>query len=99
MTYQICSSTCVQSFAKRFSVPRTTTTITGVDGDYFRLLVPGKYELVAQADGYEPATKTITVTEPKENTVNTQRIDFELVPIGGHDNLENMFSQVTFFPS
>jgi hypothetical protein len=37
--------------------------ITSVhDGDYWRLLTPGEYEVIAMADGYEPLAKLIEVT-------------------------------------
>merc|ERR1711997_613323 len=33
------------------------------DGDYWRLLTPGEYEVIAMADGYEPLAKLIEVSE------------------------------------
>ena len=32
-------------------------------GDYWRLLTPGEYEVIAMADGYEPLAKLIEVTD------------------------------------
>merc|ERR1712045_530238 len=38
--------------------------ITSVhDGDYWRILTPGEYEVIAMADGYEPLAKLIEVSE------------------------------------
>ncbi|KAK1881398.1 Carboxypeptidase N catalytic chain [Dissostichus eleginoides] len=34
---------------------------TGVDGDYFRLLLPGTYTVTASAPGYVPYSSTVTV--------------------------------------
>ncbi|XP_042860630.1 carboxypeptidase E-like isoform X3 [Penaeus japonicus] len=49
------------------------------EGDYWRLLTPGTYELTAEAEGYLPLTHTVTVT----NTPHTEAIrrDFDLAPI------------------
>lgn len=38
-------------------------TYTGKDGDYFRLLLPGKYNITASAKGYEAQTAEIVVPE------------------------------------
>jgi carboxypeptidase D len=38
-------------------------TYTSNDGDYFRLLKPGKYNITASAKGYEPVTAEIIVPE------------------------------------
>ncbi|XP_022093323.1 carboxypeptidase D-like isoform X2 [Acanthaster planci] len=37
--------------------------VTAVDGDYWRLLVPGTYEITAAADGFVPQTQTVIVPE------------------------------------
>ncbi|XP_050687270.1 carboxypeptidase E-like [Eriocheir sinensis] len=53
------------------------TSVRG--GEYWRLLVPGDYEVTAAAEGHLPLTHSITVT----NTPHTQAIrrDFDLSPI------------------
>jgi hypothetical protein len=33
------------------------------DGDYFRLLTPGEYEVTVYAEGYEPQSKLVEVSE------------------------------------
>ncbi|CAL4108320.1 unnamed protein product, partial [Meganyctiphanes norvegica] len=44
--------------------------ISAADGDYWRLLAPGKYDITVQADGYGPETKAVDVTEPWAAQVN-----------------------------
>ncbi|CAH1107843.1 unnamed protein product [Psylliodes chrysocephalus] len=54
--------------------------ITSVhDGDYYRLLTPGKYKVTAYRDGYLPHTKLVTVTNKPHTPA--QRIDFPIKPI------------------
>lgn len=51
--------------------------ITSVhDGDYWRLLTPGEYEVIVVADGYEPAAKLIEISENGHNTAPI--LNFEL---------------------
>lgn len=51
-------------------------------GDYYRLLIPGRYELTAQAEGYE---SLVVPVEVKPGVVGqpAQRVDLKLVPLYG----------------
>ncbi|KAG9463001.1 hypothetical protein GDO78_022634, partial [Eleutherodactylus coqui] len=42
---------------------------TAVDGDYWRLLNPGEYEVTAKAEGYHPSTKSCRVTYEDRPTI------------------------------
>lgn len=48
------------------------------NGEYWRLLTPGKYEVTALTPGYKAQTKTVTVTNPPHQ--EAIRLDFELEP-------------------
>lgn len=49
------------------------------DGDYYRLLTPGEYEVFVSHEGYSPEKHYVTVTEhPHEEA---QRVDFALRPL------------------
>lgn len=43
------------------SVSHFFPPLSGVDGDYFRLLLPGTYTVTASAPGYVSSTSTVTV--------------------------------------
>mgnify|MGYP001794319750 CR=1 FL=1 len=43
---------------------------TAKDGDYWRLLVPGSYEITATAKDYEPQTKLIEVMDDGAKELN-----------------------------
>ena len=43
---------------------------TAQDGDYWRLLVPGSYEVTATAKEYEPQTKQVEIRSDEEKVVN-----------------------------
>ncbi|KAG8173017.1 hypothetical protein JTE90_016961 [Oedothorax gibbosus] len=47
-------------------------------GEYWRLLTPGNYRIVAVKEGYQPISKNITVTNAPH--AEATRLDFELVP-------------------
>ncbi|KAI5733341.1 hypothetical protein M8J76_010748 [Diaphorina citri] len=54
--------------------------ITSVnEGDYYRLLTPGQYEVVVYHEDYYPQSRTVTVL-PKGHS-EAQRIDFALRPL------------------
>lgn len=40
------------------------------DGDYWRLLVPGSYEITASADGYQPQTRLVELNAFEGHTLN-----------------------------
>lgn len=48
-------------------------------GEYWRLLVPGDYEITAAAEGHLPLTHSVTITN-KPHTEAPRR-DFDLSPI------------------
>ncbi|KAG0715085.1 Carboxypeptidase E [Chionoecetes opilio] len=49
------------------------------DGEYWRLLVPGQYEVTAAAEGHLPLTHSVTVTHAPHR--EALRRDFDLSPI------------------
>ena len=48
-----------KSFRRSDDVNHDITSVH--DGDYWRLLTPGEYEIIAVADGYEPMAKLVEV--------------------------------------
>jgi len=60
--------------------------ITAAEGDYWRLLTPGKFEVVVQADGYEPMSKAIDVANPLQT--EAVRLDFALQPTAEQQQAE-----------
>ncbi|KAI5745174.1 hypothetical protein M8J76_008927 [Diaphorina citri] len=49
-----------------------------VRGEYWRLLLPGNYNIIATAAGYESVIKQVTVGN---ETMNPTRLDFQLKPV------------------
>lgn len=48
------------------------------DGEYWRLLTPGQYEVMAVKAGYEPQIFRVNVDN--KDTFNALRLDFKLKP-------------------
>nr|QFR04921.1 metallocarboxypeptidase [Euphausia superba] len=44
--------------------------VSAADGDYWRLLVAGNYNITVQAEGYEPVTKVVDITDFAATQVN-----------------------------
>merc|ERR1711935_586906 len=59
------------------------------DGDYWRLLTPGEYEVIAMADGYDPLAKLIEVSEHGHTVAPV--LDFDLKRVSDHE--ENKIEQ------
>nr|CAD7409985.1 unnamed protein product [Timema poppensis] len=49
------------------------------DGDYWRLLTPGKYVITAYRDDYRP--KSVRVTVVNQPHQEAPRVDFDLTPV------------------
>lgn len=58
--------------------------LTVHEGDYYRLLTPGEYEVTARQDGYEPQTQRVSVTSTSHQ--QAQRVDFRLTPLPAVSN-------------
>ena len=52
-------------------------------GDYWRLLSPGEYEVVVQAEGYAPQARFVAVPEARHQPAVV--LDFDLMPINDYD--------------
>merc|ERR550517_1814854 len=55
-------------------------------GDYWRLLTPGEYEVIVEAEGYEPQAKLVEVVDPTHGPA--QRLDFDLAPVQVQEDIE-----------
>lgn len=56
---------------------RNHSVVSVRDGDYWRLLVPGRYSIVVSADGYQNASANVTVPE-----TGSAPLDFVLLKVG-----------------
>lgn len=56
------------------------------DGDYWRLLTPGEYEITAAKPGFDPQTKLVEVTENGHREAPV--VNFELLPEGSEEEEE-----------
>lgn len=66
----------VYNVTKKNKIDHDVTSVA--DGEYWRLLTPGEYELTALKEGYEPQTKTVVVEKPRHEMA--QRLNFKLEP-------------------
>ena len=56
----------------------TVSNVSVKNGEYWRLLTPGTYEVLAVKEGFEPDAHTVIVTNDRPEAV---RLDFNLKPI------------------
>merc|ERR1712211_153338 len=72
-------------FSRRNSdIDHDVTSARG--GDYWRILTPGEYEVIVEAEGYEPQAKLVEVADPTHG--HAQRLDFDLAPIQVNEDNE-----------
>ncbi|XP_078082040.1 carboxypeptidase D-like [Mustelus asterias] len=53
---------------------------TSKEGEYFRLLIAGTYQIEVSAPGYSPVSKTITIEGTARDSYSAQIVDFVLTP-------------------
>jgi len=53
----------------------TDYDVSAVGGDYWRLLTDGEYEIIVEAEGYEPMAKLVQVNNDHKEAA---RLDFDL---------------------
>jgi len=70
-----------KSFRRSDDIDHDITSVH--DGDYWRLLTPGEYEIIAVADGYQPLAKLVEVGENGHNSA--PMVNFELKKIDYDD--------------
>merc|ERR1740128_1414028 len=64
-------------YSRNDDIDHEVTSARG--GDYWRLLTPGEYEIIVQAEGYEPLAKLVAVPELRHQ--QAVRLDFEVEPV------------------
>jgi len=62
------------------------------DGDYWRILTPGEYEITAIAEGYLPLTHDVKISNPHHQ--EALRRDFDLAPMPDQEIMDNALNQV-----
>jgi len=58
-----------------------------VDGSYWRLLTPGQYIVVVQADGYEPSDVKVNVTSAARSEALRVDVQLKPSPVEKHDDM------------
>ncbi|KHJ95200.1 hypothetical protein OESDEN_04859 [Oesophagostomum dentatum] len=61
-------------------------------GDYYRILPAGQYEVIVNADGYEPAARNVTVTNKVRDSALV--VDFALKPLIEEQPTEEEMAQL-----
>jgi hypothetical protein len=84
-----------KSFRRSDDVNHDITSVH--DGDYWRLLTPGEYEIIAVADGYEPVAKLVEVTDNGHDTAPV--VNFELRKIEIEENINPELMNNMDYPS
>ncbi|KRZ90467.1 Carboxypeptidase E [Trichinella sp. T8] len=69
---------------------------SAVDGDYWRLLTPGTYNITVLAEGYLSNTKTVKVINSKHT--EAVRLDFHLTPVEYGEQQRIQDSDLQFIP-
>ncbi|OUC45301.1 hypothetical protein D917_08521 [Trichinella nativa] len=69
---------------------------SAVDGDYWRLLTPGTYNITVLAEGYLSNTKTVKVINSKHT--EAVRLDFHLAPVEYGEQQRIQDSDLQFIP-
>ena len=83
------------SKSKIMALDRQHAVYTGSDGDYWRLLLPGEYEIRAYKKGYEPMNQKVKVVDGPPTILNftLKRSDVEEASGRGIDQQSNLLNQ------